>query len=642
LVDHYQKQRRLAQVMLLLLSAQSLLAVLYSLGTISAFVLERSQAELATLAGRGFSDERIGLLFGLEGAVLALGLAFPIGPLLARLFLTFGAGTGIPRESWLLSLVAALFGWLALVVPIYLSLRRGEGVYLSAEDQRLPSTGRRWRRLAFEALLLVLGGLAYWQLLQAGTFVRDLGGGGVGADPVLLLGPTLLFVALGFALLRIVRPLFRWGAWLAGGQRGLVLPLGLRRLARESRGTGGWSASERVLLLVSLSTAMVVFSTISRDSVLFSQEERARALSGADLRLGLPLGMNVYDGGAETDRLIGVTAASPVCRVQGRWGRFLGRNVNFVDIRFAGIDTDTLSQVAYLGEDGGHDAASARFSQLESSVESTASQVFPVLLSPDAPPRGVKLGDRVHYTLGGHQLEFEVRGFVDRFPTLERPFALTELSVLQEQVPFGELLASSQAGCEWWVAVDPAEHSGLVRGLQEQSRLPDIEQRPAHRIVDDVQARLRVFQADLVVQTTVAALTLNALALALLSVLSYLMTLLLTIRRRWVEFSVLQAVGVTARQTLVLLLLESVAVVGLGLVAGVGLGYGLAHAMRAFVALVLMQSLGEGALAGLVVNWPALLCLGSALVGGYALALGLLLIVVVRARVHRVLRMPEE
>jgi hypothetical protein len=60
------------------------------------------------------------------------------------------------------------------------------------------------------------------------------------------------------------------------------------------------------------------------------------------------------------------------------------------------------------------------------------------------------------------------------------------------------------------------------------------------------------------------------------------------------------------------------------------------------MALVLVPSMGEGALAGIVVNWLALIGLGIALVGGYGLALGLLLVVVARARVHRALRMVEE
>jgi hypothetical protein len=641
LIDQYQRQQRLAQTMLLLLSAQSLLAVLYSLGTISAFVLERSQLELSTLAGRGFSDERIGMLFGLEGAVLALGLAFPLGPLLARLLLAPWSQIGIPRGSWLLSSIAALFGWLALIIPLYLSLRGSGGVVTSLRSQRKRPGSSRWQRLAFEGLLLVLGGLAYWQLLQTGTFVRGEGTSTLGADPVLLVGPTLLFVALGFAMLRVVRPLLNWGAWAAGALRGLVLPLSLRRLARESYGTGGWSASERVLLLVSLSTAMVVFSAVSRDSVSFSQEQQANALAGADLRLGLPLGVGVLDEEAGTEHLPGVVAASPVCRVQSRWGRFQGRNVNFVDVRLVGIDPGTLSLVAHLEDapaSGG--AMISALQQVEGGH--IHPQALPALLSPDAPPRGVRVGDRVYYILGGNQLEFEVLGFVKRFPTLEQPFVLTDLSALQGQVNLPELLAVSQAACEWWLDVEPAQHADLVHTLRAGARLPDIEQRPVHRVVDDAQARLRVFRGDLVVRTTVAALGLNALALALLSVLSYLMTQLLTVRRRWVEFSVLRAVGVEGRQILALLSLESAITVGLGLAVGTGLGYGLAHAMRAFIRLVLAPSMGEGALAGLVVDWPALIRLGIALVSGYGLALGLLLIVVVRAKVHQALRMPEE
>jgi hypothetical protein len=235
-----------------------------------------------------------------------------------------------------------------------------------------------------------------------------------------------------------------------------------------------------------------------------------------------------------------------------------------------------------------------------------------------------------------------VLGFVKQFPTLERPFVLTHLSALQAQVNLNEMLVSSQAACEWWLDIDPAQHADLVQTLRAGARLPDLEQRPLHRVVDDALARLRAFQGDLVVRTIVAALGLNALALALLSVLSYLMTQLLTVRRRWVEFSVLHAVGVAGRQTLGLLCLESAVVVGLGLAAGAGLGYGLAHAMRAFMALVLVPSMGEGSLAGLVVDWPALIRLGMALVGGYGLALGLLLVVVVRAKAHQALRLPEE
>jgi ABC-type lipoprotein release transport system permease subunit len=190
--------------------------------------------------------------------------------------------------------------------------------------------------------------------------------------------------------------------------------------------------------------------------------------------------------------------------------------------------------------------------------------------------------------------------------------------------------------------VDPAAHTSLVQALRDGARLPDLEQRPLHRIVDDAQARLRGFQSDLVVRMTVVALTLNALALAVVSVLSYLMTQLLTVRRRWVEFGVLHAMGVAWGQILALLSLESATVVFLGLAAGVGLGYGLAYAMRAFVALVLVPSMGEGALAGLVVDWPALVRLLVTLVCGYGLALTVLLVVVERAGVHQALRLPEE
>ena len=119
----------------------------------------------------------------------------------------------------------------------------------------------RWQRLSIEFCVLGLGGLAYWQLLETGSLTQT--------DPVLLLGPSLLLLALGFVFARFLPPLLRWAAWAAGAVRGLILPLGLNRLARHPSGFG------RVLLLTSLTAGLIVFATVFRDSITAIQRQRA-------------------------------------------------------------------------------------------------------------------------------------------------------------------------------------------------------------------------------------------------------------------------------------------------------------------------------------------------------------------------------
>ena len=82
LIAGYQEELANARVTLFLLSIQSLIFVLYTLTMISSFLLDQSQSELASLAGRGFNSGQITRIFAVEGLLLAL-VAAPLGPPLA-------------------------------------------------------------------------------------------------------------------------------------------------------------------------------------------------------------------------------------------------------------------------------------------------------------------------------------------------------------------------------------------------------------------------------------------------------------------------------------------------------------------------------------------------------------------------------
>lgn len=254
-----------------LLTAQTLIFVLYTLTTFTSFMVDRSQVELATLSARGASAWQITRLFGLENLILALPAGLLLGPGLAQgAIWLWGQSAGelvpsaLPREAWLLSGVAVGLGWLALVLPIFLAARRNAPgwQHLRARPPQVSVVQKRY----LDLYLLAFGGLLYWQLNRSGSFVMRRLGNTQLADPLLLIGPSLLLIAMAMVFLRVVPFLLRLVAWLFQHLRGLVLPLSLFRLARDPL------QPSRVVLLVSLTACLVLFTRTFGDSLARSQE----------------------------------------------------------------------------------------------------------------------------------------------------------------------------------------------------------------------------------------------------------------------------------------------------------------------------------------------------------------------------------
>ncbi|MFN2168094.1 MAG: hypothetical protein ACK2U9_17775, partial [Anaerolineae bacterium] len=112
------------RVVFLLLTAQTLGLVLYTLSMLGAFVLDAYRAEVAILSARGLGPWRIAAGFALESLLLALLAALLLGPGLAFLVLYLwskGSGAallpGLSSEVWLMSFIVAAAGSLVLTVP---------------------------------------------------------------------------------------------------------------------------------------------------------------------------------------------------------------------------------------------------------------------------------------------------------------------------------------------------------------------------------------------------------------------------------------------------------------------------------------------------------------------------------------------
>ncbi|MAT99174.1 MAG: hypothetical protein CL608_18670 [Anaerolineaceae bacterium] len=631
IINEYQTALANAQVTLFLLTVQSLIFVLYTVAMISSFLLDQSRGVLATLVGRGFNGRQITQLFAIQGFLLAI-LAAALGPLAARGLLTlWGSATNtivpsaLAQESWQLSLVAAGFSWLTLVVAIYGGT---QGNILDWQKQLArPPSQAGWQKYYIDIFLLVLGGLIYWQLRDTGTVVAQLAqnealaAAGV-SDPLLLLGPSLLLIAVALIFLRIFPYLLRLASWWANRVRGLILPFGLAKLSRDPVGPS------RVVLLISLAAGLTLFASLFDHSLSVRQAQIAHYNTGADMRVRLPIDAGSAEFEAVAD-LPGVQWASPVYyNGRSRLSTNLGQQVEML-----AVDPVTLPQVSRYAPF----ISGVTLAEVMPAVQGIGTDgAIPAVFSASAPPNNKEIGDHIQYVVGTHRVTFEVRGIIGHFPLLGDRFFITNLAAVEQAVNLPTLSEPWVGQREVWLAVEPGQSEAVVDQIANGSG-------PfGSQVLASAESTEELLRSNLVAQETLGAFELNAITLAALSVAVFLLVHFFAARQRLYEFSLLRATGMATRQLLGLLTLEGLIMMVLGLLAGSGIGAGLALIMRPFLSRVLSTAVGGDAIQQILVNWTEVFSLYGLLIGFYGLALLLLLFFLVRAGIHRALRIGEE
>lgn len=247
-----------------LLILQTLIVVVFILTMFSSSRIERSRVELETLSARGISFWQITCLFALRDLSFSILSSLIFGPILAQtLIYVWSIRAGeivpfvLPGEAWLLSGLVGGTAWVVLVVPILLATRHGRSI-LQLTGFCLPQQSFIYQHY-LDLYFFALGGLLFWQLNQSGSFLMQKLEDIQSADPLLLVGPSLLMVASIMVVIRSL-PILVWpAARISEHLQGLVLQLGLYRLARDPLQSG------RMFLLVSLTTGLVVFNRLSGD-----------------------------------------------------------------------------------------------------------------------------------------------------------------------------------------------------------------------------------------------------------------------------------------------------------------------------------------------------------------------------------------
>jgi len=255
---------------------------------LSRLITVRRSAEIALERARGASLAAVGLRALIESLLtVALGLALGVGAAVVA--------TGSAREPLLITVIAVI----AIAAPPVLSVAGARAVSIvrrkaANRQARQEQAGRgRAVRLSAEAGIVVLAGAALYAVRVRGL-VRD-----DGVDPLLLVAPLLLAVAITLVIIRVYPLLVNTAAAIGERSRGTVGVLGAMQ-ARQA-------LAVVPLFALTLAVGVAVSGGLLVDTVRTGQDDASWQRIGADARVEGVLTDEVVSDVAQRP---GVTAAS--------------------------------------------------------------------------------------------------------------------------------------------------------------------------------------------------------------------------------------------------------------------------------------------------------------------------------------------
>ncbi|MFI9837963.1 FtsX-like permease family protein [Nonomuraea sp. NPDC051941] len=328
---------------------QLLLLAAYALMLTARLLADHRRMEVALLRSRGAGTVRLAALAGGEALLVAVPCAvvapFLGPPLLALVnLLPWIRASGVRLApsadlgTFLVSFGVALAAAALLVLPALAGARR---TYVEEQAARGRGGGRGLiERAGADLALLVVAGLAIWQLQRYGAPVTATAAGGLGIDPLIISGPALALLTGGMLGLRLVPRVSKLAERVTSRRPALAPALGAWQVSRRPLKYAGPA------LLLTMAIAIGIVSMATASTWRASQVDQARHQAGADLRLsGPPDGpeLGALGRGTAFTALPGVTAYSPGFRGQ--------TEVSGESALLLGLDAGKLGELFHLRAD---------------------------------------------------------------------------------------------------------------------------------------------------------------------------------------------------------------------------------------------------------------------------------------------------
>ena len=560
----YERNATILNVMLFAFGVPIVGLILAFIGLTRNLSVEQRRNEIAVLRSRGAMRLQLigaALLEGLILGGLSLLIALPLSMVIARLigqtrrFLDFSAPfevrTVITPLTLLIGLVVVVIGLLAQVLPTVGATAHTVITYKQerARMQRRPL----WQRLWLDVLLLIPAGYGAYLLQQQGTIAvvdRELSRNPF-ENPLLFLVPTLGILALSMLSLRLLPLLMGLIAWIASRMRGTAFVMATRYLAR----TPGFYNTPLLLLVLTLSLS--IFTSSLAQTLDQHLEDQSYYMIGADVAFSdfgdvpvpgqeavepeepvwifRPVTDYEEQEGVERATRVGIYSANSAIGGSTRSGQFIG------------VDRFDFQEVAFWREDFAPDNLGALMNELGRNPDGV---LVPFDLMEEF---SLEIGDTLRITVHTYgfstTIDFRIVGGFDLFLTWipgDGPMFVGNLDYLFQA-------AGAPFPYKVWLSTD-----GTVEAENVLWRLPT-------EIIDQTQRSPQR-------QGLFGLLSVGFIAAAILTVLGFLLYVLFSFRRRFIEMGVLRAIGLSSPQMVWLLAWELVFLTLMGGLIGTGLG----------------------------------------------------------------------
>ncbi len=584
---NYQNSANLLTILLYAFSIPILGLLLAFITLTSGLAVERRRNEIAVLRSRGAMALQMVGIAALESLLLglvALAFSIPTGMTIASLigqtrsFLDFNAQRvplqiNLSMSTLRFGLVGVALVMAAQVLPTFGAAQHTVVSYKREVARTLHKPW--WQRAWLDMLLLIPASYGAYLLRQQGTLValEDTLGASPYQNPLLFLVPALGIFALTLFFLRLMPMVMSIIAWFAGRTKAVGLLMATRHLAR----TPSFYTTPLILLVLTLSlsafTASLAF-TLDKHLTEQMYYQAGADMNFVDLGEGTENTTFAMDTQSQTTETstdedtgprwfflpvtdyLNAPGVEKVTRV-GRFPAYSRMSGSSQTGVFMGIDRAEFSQIAFWRSDFASESLGGLMNVL--AVTRNGVLVPKDFLRENA----LLIGDNIRVIVAtygqNNDIDLKVVGTFDLFPTWypsEGPLFVGNLDYLFEnaggQFPYNVWLkTASDADFK-----DLGNHSLSTRTLDWTA--------PALKISAEQQLPER--------QGLFGLLSVGFSAAAVLTVLGFLLYALFSFRRRFIEFGVLRAVGLSGTQMTAFLGWELAFLILTGGVLGTGLG----------------------------------------------------------------------
>jgi putative ABC transport system permease protein len=502
-----------------------------------------------------------------------------------------------------------------------------------------------WQRAWLDMLLLIPAGYGTYLLSQQGSLVLPdaAATGDPFGNPLLFLVPALAIFALTLVLLRLIPLLLSALAWVASFTRSVGLFMAARQLAR----TPSVYSTPLVILVLTLSlsayTASLAYTLDNhlRDqtyyqigaNIRFSEfgqstttgassfapvpEDTSAASPDGPRWLFLPVSEYAQVEGVHAAARVGRYSAIPqLASGQGKLSTFMG------------IDRVDFPQASFWRQDFA--------SQSLGGLMNALAMEWNGVLVPRSfmQQNGLRQGDllrMVVQTYGSRsEMELRIAGNFEYFPTWypeDGPLFVANLDYIFEQL-------GNEIPYEIWLDLDSGVDSEWVvsTGLSELN--------PRIRPGSSAEARIVTAQEQPERQGLFGLLFIGFAAAAILTVLGFLLYVLFSFRRRFIELGVLRASGLSEKQMASYLTWELVFLILFGVGAGTVLGMLASHLYIPYLQIGL-DAASRVPPFQVEIAWPAVFQIYSLFGALFLVTLVVLVILLRRMKIFQAIKLGE-